>query len=223
MKRAFPLSLAAAALLAALAGCGQTPPASPAGAFSGGPASSWSQDGGTRSDASAAPSGGQTAAPSDHSSVSSGGQGEERGIGEQEALAIALDNAGVPSSDASHVKIERDRDNGIPLYDIEFETGYGDYDFQVAMDGGAIVGADYEVDEEHLAALPENPISLEQAAALVQEKVPGSSASDVRLWEEGDDGRTRYEGDLLYGGIKYEFEIDPRTGRIFDWNADLRD
>ena len=208
MKRAFPLSLAAAALLAALAGCGQTPPASPAGASSGGPASSWGQDGGARSDASAAPS---------------GGQGEESGIGEQEALAIALDNAGVPSSDASRVKIERDRDNGIPLYDIEFETGYGDYDFQVAMDGGAIVGADYEVDEEHLAALPENPISLEQAAALVQEKVPGSSASDVRLWEEGDDGRPRYEGDLLYGSIKYEFEIDPRTGRIFDWNADLRD
>ena len=85
------------------------------------------------------------------------------------------------------------------------------------------MGADYEVDEEHLAALPENPISLEQAAALVQEKVPGSSASDVRLWEEGDDGRPRYEGDLLYGGIKYEFEIAPRTGRIFDWNADLRD
>lgn len=208
MKRAFPLSLAAAALLAALAGCGQTPPASPAGASSGGPVSSWGQDGGARSDASAAPS---------------GGQGEESGIGEQEALAIALDNAGVPSSDASRVKIERDRDNGIPLYDIEFETGYGDYDFQVAMDGGAIVGADYEVDEEHLAALPENPISLELAAALVQEKVPGSSASDVRLWEEGDDGRTRYEGDLLYGDIKYEFEIDPRTGRIFDWNADLRD
>ena len=143
MKRAFPLSLAAAALLAALAGCGQTPPASPAGTSSGGPASSWGQDGGARPDVSAAPSGGQTAAPSDHSSVSSGGQGEERGIGEQEALAIALDNAGVPSSDASRVKIERDRDNGIPLYDIEFETGYGDYDFQVAMDGGAIVGADY--------------------------------------------------------------------------------
>ena len=223
MKRAFPLSLAAAALLAALAGCGQTPPVSPAGASSGGPASSWSQDGGARPDASAASSGGQTAAPSDHSAALSGGQGEESGIGEQEALAIALDNAGAPSSDASRVKIERDRDNGIPLYDIEFETGYGDYDFQVAMDGGAIVGADYEVDEEHLAALPENPISLEQAAALVQEKVPGSSASDVRLWEEGDDGRTRYEGDLLYGGIKYEFEIDPRTGRIFDWNADLRD
>ena len=32
----------------------------------------------------------------------------------------------------------------------------------------------------------------------------------------------RYEGELFHEGIKYEFEIDPRTGRIVDWNADLR-
>ena len=75
------------------------------------------------------------------------------------------------SSDASRVKIERDRDNGIPLYDIEFETGYGDYDFQVAMDGGAIVGADYEVDEEHLAACRRTP-SPWNSGRLVQEKGP---------------------------------------------------
>ena len=28
---------------------------------------------------------------------------------------------------------------------------------------------------------------------------------------------------LFLDGMKYEFEIDPQTGRIFDWNADLRD
>lgn len=30
-------------------------------------------------------------------------------------------------------------------------------------------------------------------------------------------------GELFFDGMKFEFEIDPQTGRIFDWNADLRD
>lgn len=208
MKRIFSCGLAAGLLLACLTGCSVLQSDIPD-----------SQEVPVSS-ALEAPSG-QEPAPSPSSAPNGGTSSGE--ISREEALAIALDNAGVPEGDAYNIKNETDRDHGIPIYDIEFETEYGDYDFEIAIDGGRIVGADYEVDEEHLAALPENPISLEQAAALVQEKVPGSSASDVRLWEEGDDGRTRYEGDLLYGGIKYEFEIDPRTGRIFDWNADLRD
>ena len=141
----------------------------------------------------------------------------------EEALAIALDNAGVPERDAYNIKVETDSDNGIPLYDIEFETNYGDYDFEVAMDGGRIVGADYEVDEEWLDTLGGGTVTPEEAAALVQSKVPGSDAADVAIWEERGDGRGRYEGELFFDGMKYEFEIDPRTGVIFDWNADLRD
>lgn len=43
------------------------------------------------------------------------------------------------------------------------------------------------------------------------------------MWEESDDGRGRFEGELYHDGIKYKFEIDPKTGIIFDWNADLRE
>ncbi|HIQ71942.1 MAG TPA: PepSY domain-containing protein [Candidatus Onthenecus intestinigallinarum] len=134
-----------------------------------------------------------------------------------------MDNAGVPEGDAFNIKNETDGDNGIPIYDIEFETEYGDYDFEIAIDGGRIVGADYEVDEEWLDALGGNPVSLEEAAAIVAGKVPGSSAADVTIWEESEDGRGRYEGELFFDGMKFEFEIDPQTGIIFDWNADLRD
>ena len=137
-------------------------------------------------------------------------------------MAIALDNAGVPEDDAYNIKNERDGDSGIPIYDIEFETDYGDYDFEVAMADGRIVGADYEVDEDWLDTLGDSPVSSEEAALLVQSKVPGSHAEDVEIWEESGDGRSRYEGELFFDGMKYEFEIDPRTGIIFDWNADLR-
>lgn len=122
--------------------------------------------------------------------------------------------------DIYNVKVEQDGDNGIPIYDIEFETDYGDYDFEVAIADGRIVGADYEVDEEWLDTLGGSPVDQDGVRQLVAAKVPGASAQDVQVWEEG--GNSRYEGELYHDSMKYEFEVDPRTGRIFDWAADWR-
>lgn len=197
MKQIFSFGLTAALLLACLTGCGgQAGDTAPGGT---------------------APSGGQTP-PASSAPETPAGE-----ISREEALAIALENAGVLEGDAYNVKNETDSDNGIPLYDIEFETDYGDYDFEVAMADGRIVGADYEVDEEWLDALGGNPVTAEEAASIVAGKIPGASAADVSVREESGDGRGRYEGELFLDGMKYEFEIDPQTGRIFDWNADLRD
>ena len=197
MKQIISFGLTAALLLACLTGCGgQAGDTAPGGT---------------------APSGGQTP-PASSAPETPAGE-----ISREEALAIALANAGVPEGDAYNVKNETDSDNGIPLYDIEFETDYGDYDFEVAMADGRIVGADYEVDEEWLDALGGSPVTAEEAASIVAGKVSGASAADVSVWEESGDGRGRYEGELFLDGMKYEFELDPRTGRIFDWTADLRD
>ncbi len=197
MKQIFSFGLTAALLLACLTGCG-------------------GQAGDTALGGTA-PSGGQTP-PASSAPETPAGE-----ISREAALAIALENAGVLEGDAYNVKNETDSDNGIPLYDIEFETDYGDYDFEVAMADGRIVGADYEVDEEWLDALGGSPVTAEEAASIVAGKVSGASAADVSVREESGDGRGRYEGDLFLDGMKYEFEIDPQTGRIIDWTADLRD
>ena len=125
-------------------------------------------------------------------------------IGREQAFAIALKNAGVPEKDAYNVEIKRDRENGIAIFKVEFETRYGDYEFEVARESGRIIGADYEVDDDWLRTLG------------------GSPVRDIRMHREGGGHDARYEGELFHEGIKYEFEIDPRTGRIVDWNADLR-
>lgn len=159
-------------------------------------------------------------APSAHNSQENPPSGE---ISRDEALAIALANASVPEADAYNVKVERDGDNGIPLWDIEFETEYGDYDFEVALSGGRIVGADYEVDDEWLDRLGGSPVTADEAKAILQSKAPGVEAGDIALREEHSDGRLRYEGEACGGGMKYEFEMDAATGVIYDWNADLRE
>ena len=144
-------------------------------------------------------------------------------IDQDTALALAMENAGVPEKDAYNVKVERDRENDIPIFQVEFETEYGNYDFEIAITGGKIIGVDYEVDEEWLDRLGGSPVTLEEAKQAVQSKVPASSTENIRMWEESGDGRGRFEGELFHDGIKYEFEIDPKTGIIFDWNADLRE
>lgn len=159
-------------------------------------------------------------APSAQNSQEAPPSGE---ISRDEALAIALANASVPEADAYNVKVERDGDNGIPLWDIEFETEYGDYDFEVALSGGRIVGADYEVDDEWLDRLGGSPVTADEAKAILQSKAPGVEAGDIALREEHSDGRLRYEGEAYGGGMKYEFELDAATGVIYDWNADLRE
>lgn len=165
--------------------------------------------------------------------VIGGGQSESRSsfdgvnaefsdIDDKTAFMIALDDADVPHDDAYNIKVEQDGDNGIPVYDIEFETNYGDYDYEIAIENGAIVKADYEVDEQWLDRLGGNPVSVEEAKNIVLEKVPQASLDDIDIRRENADGRGRYEGRLFFNDMKYEFEIDPATGIIFDWNADLR-
>ena len=210
MRRMLCSGITAGLLLVILAGCGgQTGTGPDPGNQVSAPDSS-----------APAASGEQALNPNTPSGIP--GEAGSNEISREDALAIALDNAGVAEDGAYNIKNERDGDSGIPIYDIEFETDYGDYDFEVAMADGRIVGADYEVDEEWLDTLGDSPVSLEEAALLVQSKVPGSHAEDIEIREESGDGRDRYEGELFFDGMKYEFEIDPRTGIIFDWNADLR-
>lgn len=125
------LTLATAiCLLACMAGCGQQPQISapqnepPTGNFQT-----------STADSAAIPSGETQSIPPAENTGRPAGK-----ISAEDALAIALDNAGVPEDDAYNIKNEKDSDNGIPLYDIEFETDYGDYDFEVAIADGRIVG-----------------------------------------------------------------------------------
>ena len=65
-------------------------------------------------------------------------------------------------------------------------------------------------------------ITLEQATQLVLERIPGASASDVRIYQEQDDGRTIYEGEAYYNNTEYEFEISS-NGEFLKWGEDHKD
>lgn len=215
---------AALLLLAMLSGCTTTSPSSVEDGTAVGGTPSQQQAGQESSSQSQAPESAVSVAPEQQEVPSDSSASQTSGeIHQDKALSIAMENASVPEDDAYNIKVERDGDNSIPIYDIEFETDYGDYDFEVAIDDGRIVGADYEINEEWLSRLGGSQVSQEDAKVIAASKIPGSSREDIRIQEEGDDGRTRYEGWCQFDNMEYEFEMDPETGIIFDWNADLQD
>lgn len=67
-------------------------------------------------------------------------------ITEEEAKAIALQDAGVAASDVSFTKVERDRDDRMQVYDVEFYVGRTEYSYEIRISDGQIVDKDIDYD-----------------------------------------------------------------------------
>ena len=67
-------------------------------------------------------------------------------IGEAKAKEIALNKAGVSASSATLVKCHLDRDDGWVIYDVEFRSGWTEYDFEIDAYTGDILQWDADWD-----------------------------------------------------------------------------
>lgn len=64
-------------------------------------------------------------------------------------------------------------------------------------------------------------LTMDEAIAIVIKRVKGATATDIKSIElDHEDGRWQYEGELVFKGIEYEFEIDAQNGNILDWEID---
>ncbi|MCM1285090.1 MAG: PepSY domain-containing protein [Acetobacter sp.] len=67
-------------------------------------------------------------------------------INKSEAKAIALQDAGLKSSQVKFTKNKLDYDNGIKIYDIEFYTNLTEYEYEINASTGKIVSRDSDLD-----------------------------------------------------------------------------
>ena len=63
------------------------------------------------------------------------------------AKAAALSNAGVSESEVTRLKCELDRDHGSYKYEIEFNVGRTEYEYEVDAYSGAILKAEQDYDD----------------------------------------------------------------------------
>lgn len=143
-------------------------------------------------------------------------------------LQTALKDAGVNEADASRIRVTMDRDDGMLVYEVRFDAAEVEYDYEIDAESGRIVSTDVERwddddrDDRNRTANANVAVSREEAVKTALGKVSGATEKDVRIELDYDDGRYRYEGDIIYNGIEYDFEIDADSGRILEWEEDRR-
>lgn len=166
-----------------------------------------------------------TSAPgSTQSSQSSSVQTQSSGelIGEQAARDAALEHAGLSDSQVTFLKTKLDREDGRQVYEVEFYTeDYKEYDYEIDALTGEVYSYDYDAETYFQSSGSDSEITAEEAKALALAQVPGATESDIIEFKtDRDDGRIEYEGEILYSGMKYEFEIDGYSGAIRSWEVE---
>ncbi len=166
------------------------------------------------------------AQPTEASGSGTAAPAKEQGVvTADEARAIALQHAGVAESDLRFIQVKEDYEDGVAVYEVEFYAGNQEYDYDIVKATGEILKYDYDVDHftpDNSVSSDQVKISLSEARQLALAKVSGASESDLYLELDWDDGRPVYEGEIHYGGMEYEFEIDASTGTFLEWSMDHR-
>mgnify|MGYP005798611173 FL=1 len=167
-------------------------------------------------------SGAQSNAQNDTQNTAQNNNGGNQDIGEDAALQAALDAAGVSESDISRLQVSKDRDDGRLTYDVRFDVGQKEYDYEILASDGQILGSDVEQNNGGGQNTDNSgaAVSREDAIATALAKVPGATENDIRIELERDDGRMTYEGNIIYEQMEYEFEIDADTGEILSWSEE---
>ena len=68
-------------------------------------------------------------------------------LSREEAIAIALKDAGLEESQVSRLKAEFDVDDGVPHYDVEFKHDGWEYEYEIHAESGKILKWDKDMDD----------------------------------------------------------------------------
>ena len=159
----------------------------------------------------------------------SGGSQTEGSITEEQARSIALSDAGVSESDAKYLLIWQDKEDGRMVYEVEFCVDGTEYDYVIDYGNGKILEKDFDRESHYGGHGAGNGygngaagdvISLDEAAALALSRVEGAGNNNIKIELDWDDGRPIYEGEIRYGALEYEFEMDAYTGDFIEWSMD---
>ena len=145
------------------------------------------------------------------------------------AKEIALSHAGLSSDQVTFVQANKDFDDGIQKYDIEFYCNGKEYDYEINASNGQIIKYDYDAEYDYIQN-NNNQSNVNNIAKISEEEAKqivlshaGLTSNQVtfkRTELDFDYGIQKYEVEFYYNNREYNYEIDANTGDILAYEQD---
>ena len=153
----------------------------------------------------------------------------------ERAKQIALNHAGLSSSQVSFVRAHLDWEDGRRVYEVEFynTSNYTEYDYEIDASSGNILSYDHEAEYYQRPSTGNSGNSgntgttsiteaQAQQIALSHAGLSSSQVSFIRSKLDWDDGRRVYEVEFYNTSnyTEYDYEIDAASGDILSYDHD---
>lgn len=181
----------------------------------------------------------------------SAGIDENKSIGMDKGVNVALEDAGFKAEDVGNLSAHYDTEDGISVYEVSFTAGGYEYEYVVRASNGKIIEADrdsianptpdsntidkkeetknsLESDTNSSVSSSEpssNYIGIDKAKSIAL-KDAGLSASSVTFTKaklDREDGIRVYEIEFFTRDMEYEYEINATSGKIRDKDIEFND
>ncbi len=141
----------------------------------------------------------------------------------EEAKTIALEKLNLTEDKVLFVKAQLEEKDNDKVYEINYTYNSTQYEFTINQTNGEILAS-----KETALTAPEitsekndGLITKEQAMNIVLARVKGATKKNfVKINLEREKNRLVYDGDLIYKGKEYDFEIDAKTGKVLEWKVE---
>lgn len=161
----------------------------------------------------------------------------------EDAQTVALTHAGFTADQVTRLHTERDFDDGVKEFEVEFRNGDWEYDYTVHAQTLEILKHSKEYDPPKVTqtkpvetkpaetAPPETkPVETgkisaaeAKAIALAHAGLTADQVKGLRSEYDRDDGIAVYEVEFRSGNWEYDYEIHAETGKIREWDKDWDD
>lgn len=145
-------------------------------------------------------------------------------IGKDQAKATALEASGLKEKELDWVSVNEDREDGVYVYEVKFNTDGVEYDYTIDAQSGEIL----QWEMERWNVEEGEPVELEQAKSIALENA-GVNEDEVvfsQAKQKKDDGRAVFSIEFFVEEqAEYEYKIDLATGTILElsyerWDAE---
>ena len=147
-------------------------------------------------------------------------------IGLEAAKEAAVKDAGLNVNDISFTKAEKETDDGISVYEIEFIYGAAEYDYEINASTGSIIKKENkytkEINDLDTVVNEIRQIYSVKDIALADAGVNAADATFTKAKLDRDDGRDVYDIEFYSSDREYEYEIDAVSGNIIKRESERR-